>query len=222
MALKATPVRAMYKCHLCRRPITSVSAFRWAEWIEAYADRLKRDRQSGRVGSRKQSVRESDRDISCAGLGAELAACVIVSPWHVRDWMERAESNEGNRGCDFPAAWFANGRAAEVKFTGIANGHLLVRPPRNTPGHMMTKYIDDSIYILMTGQPYTFHAVGWAGRSDLLKRGRLNPLPIKGKQRECWGIHADQLNPMDSVFDVLYRKRTRHEASSLNSSSLRT
>ncbi|HVT89800.1 MAG TPA: hypothetical protein VHD56_13170 [Tepidisphaeraceae bacterium] len=187
--------------------------FRWAEWIESHADRLEYERHNGQLGTRKQSLGESDRDISCAGLAAELAACIIVSPWHVTDWMKKEERNEGNRGCDFPASWFQNGRAVEIKYTSIANGHMFVRPPRNTPGDMAAKYVDDSIYILMTGQPYTFDAVGWAGRSDLLKRGRLNPIPVKGKQRECWGIRADRLNPMDSLFDVLYRKQTRRESS---------
>ena len=68
---------------------------------------------------------------------------------------------------------------------------------------MRTDYIDNSIYVLMTGMPFTFAALGWAGRSDLLSRGRLNPVPVKGRQRECWGIHADNLNSMNTLFPLL-------------------
>jgi hypothetical protein len=158
------------------------------------------------MGTRRQSAEESDRDISAAGIGAELAACVILAPWRLSEWMKAAKRATPNRGCDFPASWFSDGRPIEVKYTSY-RGHLLVRPPRNTPGPMLPDYIDDSLYILLTGTPYTYTVLGWAGRSDLLRRGRCNPIPVGGRQRECWGIHANDLNPIDSLFPLLARRR---------------
>jgi hypothetical protein len=201
-------VRAMYKCQRCRRPITRASVFAWAEWIERHADRLEAERLDRIRGTRKQTLVESDRDISAVGIGAELAACVILAPWALDTWKKSAEECQGNRGADLPGHFFHDGRPVEIKFTAH-RGHLLVRPPRNTPGPMLPEYIEDSIYVLMTGERYTYEAVGWAGRSDLLRRGRLNPVPVKPGRRECWGIHADDLNPTDSLLNVLYRSRTR-------------
>ena len=200
---RAKPVRARYKCHRCRQPITRVSVFSWADWIEERADTLERQRQKGELGTRLQTRRDCDRNISADGIGAELAACMILAPWKLTDWMHAATAAGSNRGCDLPAEWFADGRPIEVKYTSALCGHLLVRPPRNTPGPMLKRYIDDSIYLLLTGTPYTYTAVGWAGRTDFLKCGRLNPIPIRGRQRECWGIHASDLNDMKMLFELL-------------------
>src|SRR5437016_5508835 len=81
-------VRSRYKCHQCRNPITKVSVFGWAEWIERRADDLEAERRQGRMGTRRQSTKESDRDISAAGVGAELAACIILAPWRIAEWIK--------------------------------------------------------------------------------------------------------------------------------------
>ena len=148
------PVRALYKCQRYREPVTTVSVFSWAEWLESEADKLEAKRRENHIGRRKQNAAATDRDISAAGLGAELAACVIVAPWKLTAWLARAERGGANRGEDFPAAWFRDGRSIEVKYTPRP-GHLLIRPPANTPGPMRTRYIDDSVYVLVTGSPYT-------------------------------------------------------------------
>ncbi len=203
---KATRVQVYYKCHRCKHPITGVNVSIWAEWIDQHVDALEAKRREGKLGSRKQSLVESDREISAAGLGAEFAACVILSPWRLTEWLKTAGESKPNRGCDFPAHWFADGRPIEIKYTEKSRGHLLIRPPRNTRGPMRREYIDDSLYVLMTGRPYAYEAVGWAGKSDLHDRGGPNPVPITGRQRECWGIRATKLNPMETLFPLLSRR----------------
>src|SRR4051812_27085712 len=90
---RATNVRVLYKCHRCRKPITSVSVFSWRDWIEKYADQMEQERVAGQIGTRKQSLNVCERDISAVGIAAELAACVILAPWKVSEWMKRTASN---------------------------------------------------------------------------------------------------------------------------------
>src|SRR5579863_3969477 len=91
--LRSGGVRARYKCYGCRRPVTTLSVFTWSEWLEQHADRLELRRREGRLGSRRQSSVEADRDISVAGVAAEFAACLILAPWKLEAWIELAESD---------------------------------------------------------------------------------------------------------------------------------
>jgi hypothetical protein len=201
---QGTSFESPYECPHCRRPITRIDVSSWRKWTEGHADEMEAKRLRGELGTRRQDEEQSDWEISAGGIGAELAACLILAPWRLKEWMKACKLSQPNRGRDFPACWFDVDRSIEIKYTAYEHGHLLVRPPRNTSGPMLTSYIDDSFYVLMTGKPYIYTAVGWAGRNDLLKRGEINPVPVRDGQRECWGIKAELLNPMRSLFFVLH------------------
>ena len=197
--------RVRLRCDYCKRPIITVGVEDYKKWIKAYVDRLEKARLEGKIGTRRQTTKESDHSISMAGTSAELAACLILAPWSLADWMKRTESSKPNRGCDLPASWLGGNRPVEVKYTAHRNGHLLIRPPRGTIGPMLAEYVNDSIYVLMTDdlRPDTYTAVGWVGRSDFLKHGNRKPVPVGERQRDCWGVRADRLNSMKFLFSLL-------------------
>lgn len=204
----ATTMGALHKCPRCECPVTSVDISGWSDWIRQYVNNRETQRKKGEIGTRRQSPKESDAKISGDGIGAELAACLILAPWQIKKWQSIAYKSGPNRGSDLPAAWFTDGRPVEVKYTARRNGHLLVRPPRNTPGPMKADYIDDSIYVMMTSErdSYSYIAVGWAERNDFLRKGKPNPIKRGLGQRECWGIQAKLLHSMESLFPILFRK----------------
>ena len=47
--------------------------------------------------------------------------------------------------------------------------------------------------VLMYGQQGFYTLLGWADRKLLLAAGKLNPVPVRPGQRECWGIHWRRL-----------------------------
>ena len=107
-----------------------------------------------------------------------------------------------NRGRDLPAEWTLLAKPVEVKQTRYCDdrcGYLIVRPPRGTPGAMRSEYIDDCLYVLMYGQQGFYTMLGWADRQLLLAAGKLNPVPVRPGQRECWGIHWSRLNAVESL-----------------------
>ena len=187
-------------CSNCGSLITILSVRPWAGWIEAQVV-AKADRQrAGSLGTRKQSGRQSDVDIDRDGMETELAACLLMCPGYRREWVLKRGPNRGN---DLPPAWTGLPMCVEVKQTryrDASRGYLLVRPPRRTPGRMLADYDDDCLYVLMHGANGLYTLVGWADRDTLLCRGRLNPVPVRPGQRECWGIHWSRLhNPNELI-----------------------
>lgn len=199
-----SPVR--YRCGQCQRLITSIDVSCCEKWFIARADARETDRQEGRLPSRKQTTKMSDYDISITG----LAACLILAPCRVAEWREIVESpqaKKSNRGEDFPATWFGDGRPVEVKNTEYKDGHLIVRPPSGEGEKMCESFIDDSIYVLVTGKPYTYTARGWAGKNEFCDVRLRKIFPPRNGQLEGWGIRVDKLYSMDSLFPRLdFRK----------------
>jgi hypothetical protein len=160
------------------------------------ADKAEQQRR-GRLFSRKQSHDQSDEQIDREGLGAELAACLMLAPNYRQRWTDRLLQGGNNRGRDLPAEWTRLDKPIEVKQTRYAEGHLIVRPPRNTPGRWRDEFLDDSYYVLLTGgRDYFYWLRGWCDRAFLLSHGKRNPVPVGADQRECWGIHCSKLLPI--------------------------
>ena len=57
----------------------------------------------------------------------------------------------------------------------------------------------DCLYVLMYGQQGFYTMLDWADRQLLLAAGKLNPVPVRPGQRECWGIHWSRLNAVESL-----------------------
>jgi hypothetical protein len=173
-----------------------------ADWINSQVARKRNLQESGRLGTRKQSLRQSDSEIDRDGLSAELATCAILCPAAFDRWKRNAERSQGNRGRDLLRTWTGLDRTVEVKHTRYQDaqrGFLLVRPPRNTRGRMRAEYIDDAYYVLMTGEPYRHTIAGWIDRGGLLAEGELNPVPVGRGQRESIGIHWSKLRPIGEL-----------------------
>src|SRR5262245_20650496 len=88
-----TAIRALYRCPHCKRPVTIVDISAWSDWIRQRVDDLETQRQKGQIGTRKQSPKDSDAKISADGMGAELAACLILAPWRIEEWQKRASES---------------------------------------------------------------------------------------------------------------------------------
>jgi len=194
-------------CPNCGRVIREVHVHQWRPLIEARARRMARLQAAGVVGTRKQSLRQTDWEIDWDGREAELAACLILCPGHLEDWLRQEGAN---RGCDLRPEWTGLSKPIEVKHTRYCTsekGYLLVRPPRGTPGPMLPQYIEDVLYVLMIGQHGVMCAAGWADRRHLIEEGQLNPVPVRHGQRQCWGIHWMKLWNLDDMV-LLYSKAT--------------
>lgn len=196
-------------CPSCGRPITEINVAVFAPWIQEQVARKNHLHVIGKLGSRKQAIGQSDMDIDRDGMAAELAACLLICPGYFEVWKA---SQGPNRGRDLPREWTGLSKPCEVKQTrykDFSRGYLLVRPPRWTPGAMRPEYIDDSIYVLLCGQPYHYEAVGWIDRDGLLACGLLNPVPVRQGQRQCWGVHWSRLYAMESLFRMPVKETRR-------------
>lgn len=192
-------------CPNCARLVTMIGVEPWRPRIEAMVAQMAQRQRVGVIGTRKQSLGQSDETIDRDGREAELAACLLLCPGYRDSWLE---SGGPNRGCDLPTAWTSLPKPVEVKQTRYCDsrrGYLLIRPPRHTPGPMRIEYIDDSLYALMHGQNGLYRLLGWADRQLLLAAGVPNPVPVRFGQRECWGIHWSDLHSPDCLRTLLGR-----------------
>ncbi len=198
------------RCQMCQALVTTVDVRPSNSWIETQVARKRELTRQGRLGTRKQSVHQSDEAIDLDGLAAELAACAILCPRAITQWCRAAERQTNNRGRDLPRRWTGLDWPVEVKQTRYQDqqrGFLLVRPPRHTPGRMRPEYIDLAYYVLLVGQPYRYTLVGWTDRQGLLRDGQLNPVPVRAGQRECWGLHWSQLRPVEELVGRIEHRR---------------
>lgn len=189
-------------CSGCGAILTTINVADWSERVERVVQNKLAMQRSGRIGTRKQSTRQSDADISRDGIAAELAACLLIAPSRREAYWRAAEIGGGNRGRDLTPQMTGLDKPIEVKQTRYRTaqaGYLIVRPPRMTPGRMLTAYIEDSYYLLLHGQPFRYEVLGWADRERVVSHGKLNPIPQSTGQRECWGIHWSQLLPLESL-----------------------
>lgn len=187
-------------CPDCGALISDIDISEHREWIESRVRQHSEMHRIGRIGTRKQSTKQSDADIDRDGIAAELAASWLIAPASLPSYM--AMKSGPNRGRDLPRSITGLDLPVEVKTTPYCTerfGFLLVRPPSMTPGRMLTSYIDDALYVLLTGKPYRYRVLGWADRDALIERGSLNPVPIQPGQRECWGIHWSKLFPFPAL-----------------------
>lgn len=194
----------MLRCPACRGLVTTVDVSAAAEWVETQVDRKRQLSREGRLRTRKQSTRESDEEIDRAGLSAELAACAMLCPAFLYEWIKAAQSMRNNRGRDLRCCWTGLNKPVEVKYTRYQDerrGFLLVRPPRGRPGRMRREYIDDSFYVLVVGTPWQHTLIGWTDRQGLLIEGQRNPVPVQSGQRESWGIHWSRLRDPQRLAD---------------------
>lgn len=190
------------RCNQCGAFVSAIDVAGASSWIEARVSRKRELAESGRLATRKQSIRQSDEEIDRDGLSAELAACALLCPGSLGAWRKAAEAARGNRGRDLLRHWTGLNKPVEVKHTryhDARRGFLLVRPPRQTPGRMREEYIDDAYYVLLVGGPCEHELVGWTDRDGLIRDGELNPVPIQSGQRESWGLHWSKLRPMDEL-----------------------
>jgi hypothetical protein len=182
-------------CLNCGQLLTMVSVSPWTKYIDQRVQSFSDRQQRQEIGTRKQAVGLDDSTISRDGLEAEMAACLLLCPGMRRNWWNCQGPNRGN---DLPSSLTGLRLPVEVKQTRYCDdrrGCLIVRPPRWTPGVMKPEYIDDSIYVLMHGQSGLFTLLGWTHRMHLLSAGYLNPVPVRDRQRECWGMHWSELLP---------------------------
>jgi hypothetical protein len=209
VSLPAHGAQGPLVCMHCGALITMISVEPWQGYIERRVAELAERQRSGQLGTRKQSLGQSDQSIDRDGREAELAACLLLCPGQRLLW----QTNDGpNRGNDLRREWTLLPKPVEVKQTRYCDdrrGCLIVRPPRNTPGYMRAEYIDDCLYVLMHGQKGLFTLLGWTDRDHLLSVGELNPIPVRPGQRECWGMHWRQLRPPDSLLEILPREPRR-------------
>jgi hypothetical protein len=161
--------------------------------------------ETGQLGTRKQDSRNNDRDIDQDGTEAELVACTLLCPDRVQEWFD---TRGPNRAMDLLAEWMGLPKAAEIKQTKYPGGHLLIRPPKRVGHEMREEYVDDCIYILVTGpvgRTYTLR--GWTDREHFLKHVNKLPVgPVPYDKCECWGIRASNLLPMESLFSQMSYK----------------
>ena len=212
--------RGALRCGECREPITTVDVAGCRTWLEQQVEHKRRLAAAGRLGTRKQSRRQSDAEIDLDGLAAELAACVLLCPGAFDRWRRATELGGNNRGRDLLPRWTKFDKPVEVKQTRYHDdrrGFLLIRPPRGTPGAMRLEYIDDAYYILLHGEPCSYEICGWIDRVGLLQNGQRNPVPVSPGQRECWGMHWSQLRP---IGELLSRCPASHESATLGTSLL--
>jgi superfamily I DNA/RNA helicase/mRNA-degrading endonuclease RelE of RelBE toxin-antitoxin system len=183
-------------CPECGLLIRRVSVRTWSHWVRNQVAWKSSRQHVGVLRSRRQAVSLTDAEIDRDGLAAELAACVLLCPFALDPWREGQEGGGPNRGRDFPAGWTGLVRPVEVKqtrhYTARA-GYLLVRPPRCAEGLLLDEHIDDSVYVLMIGGPWAFEWIGWADRDLFIREGKRNPVPLRGGQLECIGLHWTQL-----------------------------
>ena len=190
------------RCKQCGRFISTIDVAGARSWLDAQVARKQQLAQSGHLATRKQSTHQSDEEIDRDGLSAELAACALLCPGSLDAWRKATEAARENRGRDLLRHWTGLNQPVEVKHTRYQDsqhGHLLVRPPRQTPGRMREEYIDDAYYVLMVGAPYQHVMAGWMDREGLLRDGELNPVPVRPGQRESWGMHWSKLRPIDEL-----------------------
>jgi hypothetical protein len=200
--------RGFLKCPQCNQCVTELDVSDARQWVEQQVARKRGLLRQGKLGTRKQSARQSDEQIDRDGLAAELVACVLLCPGRFETWRRAAERGGGNRGRDLSAHWTGLDKPVEVKQTRYHDdrrGYLLVRPPRWTPGEMRPEYIDDAYYVLLHGEPYRYTISGWIDRDGLLAEGQLNPVPVAAGQRQCWGVHWSKLRPLEELAE---RRRT--------------
>ena len=201
--LPAVGTQGPLVCIHCGALISMISVRPWQAFIESRVADFARRQQSGELGTRKQSLTQSDPSIDQDGREAELAACLLLCPGQRHLWVTTDGPNRGN---DLQTEWTQLPQPVEVKQTRYCDdrrGCLIVRPPRNTPGRMRPEYIDDCIYVLMHGQQGLFTLLGWTDREHLLAAGRLNPIPVRAGQRECWGMHWQRLRLPHALLDLL-------------------
>ena len=193
-------------CTHCGALISMISVRPWQAYIERRVAEFAERQRSGRLGTRKQSLGQSDQSIDRDGREAELAACLLLCPGQRHQWQAADGPNRGN---DLPSAWTLLPKPTEVKQTRYCDdrrGCLIVRPPRHTPGRMRPEYVDDCLYVLMHGQNGLFTLLGWTDRDHLLSVGELNPIPVRPGQRECWGMHWRKLRSSSSLLDLLVQE----------------
>lgn len=202
VSLPANGAHGPLVCMHCGALISMISVEPWRGYIERRVAEFAARQRSGQLGTRKQSLGQSDQSIDRDGREAELAACLLLCPGQRHLW----QTNDGpNRGNDLPPQWTLLPKPTEVKQTRYCDdrrGCLIVRPPRHTPGPMRPEYIDDCIYVLMHGQQGLFTLLGWTDRDHLLSVGELNPIPVRPGQRECWGMHWRKLRPANALLDI--------------------
>ena len=135
VTLPAAGSKGPLVCLHCGALISMISVEPWHGDIEQRVTEFAERQQSGQLGTRKQSLGQSDQNIDRDGREAELAACLLLCPGQRHLWRTADGPNRGN---DLPADWTELPRPVEVKQTRYCDSHrgyLLVRPPRNTPGH---------------------------------------------------------------------------------------
>lgn len=195
-------------CPECGEPVVNVDIGNYADWVESRVAEKARMQARG-MGTRKQAGNRSDTDIDRDGLAAELAAALILFPGKVAEYM--AMPLTGNRGRDFPTSLTGLPLPVEVKQTrhrSDKTGCLILRPPRMTPGHMRLEYLDDSIYLLLHGQPFRYSVLGWIDREGLIRDGKANPVPVRPGQRETWGCHWSKLRPLAELAERIGTVKT--------------
>jgi len=178
-------------CQQCGRLISIVDTSPLNVWIDSEVDRKQKLMESGELQTRIQTHEQNDQDIARDGLHAEFAACVAMCPRKVAEWQASAASNKKNRGCDFPMDWTHLRKPIEVKFTrsfGQETGYLLIRPPANEGSKMKEGFVDDAIFVLLTGKPSRYKILGWIDRDEFVKRKQVDPVGRKAGQVECWGV----------------------------------
>jgi hypothetical protein len=136
--------------------------------------------QTGQLGTRKQDSNNNDSSIDRDGMEAELVACMALL-----------------------AEWIGLLKHTEIKQTRHPRGHLIIRPPKGVGYEMKEEYIDDSIYILVTGPSidgaYTLR--GWTDRAHFLSHMNKSPLGrIPCGSLECWGVRVNKLLPIESLY----------------------
>lgn len=209
LLLPAVAAGGPLACPNCGELISTIGVAPWHHHIEQRVADFAARQRSGRIGTRKQSLQQSDSALDRDGLQAELAACLLICPGQRQQWLQ---TSGPNRGSDLPRDWTQLPKSVEVKQTRYRDerrGFLLVRPPRHTPGRMRTDYIDDSLYVLLHGLNGLFTLLGWTDREHLLSAGCLNPVPVRPGQRECWGLHWRRLRPLRTLFDTLATPKDR-------------
>ena len=191
-------------CPVCGKLVTAVTLDQeMLDKVNAIVEFNARRQETGLLGTRKQDPCSSDRGIDTYGTEAELVACMLLCPDRVPEWFE---TRGPNRGMDLPAEWMGMPKPAEIKQTKYLGGHLIIRPPKNVGYEMREEYIDDCIYILVTGPSAidrTYTLRGWTDRAHFLSHVNKSPVGnVPYGRCECWGIRVSNLLPMESLFKV--------------------
>jgi hypothetical protein len=189
------------KCDHCNMQIGRIRfGRRWVNWIAAQYERKRLLR------SNKQDPDRGNEEVNQQGFSGELAACMLLCPAFLPEWLEREKTGGSNRGCDLRKEWLGLDKDVEVKTTEYCDEHrglLVIRTPTyvSCDAEMQACYLDDCYYLLMQeidGKP-SYRVLGWLDKVGVMQWKTIDPFGFGDSKRHHWAVHHKRLRPMHEL-----------------------